>query len=77
MIDFLTTKDIVYAVAILLMAGWTAYKELREMRLTKRFNLDGNPERCQKHSDMISRLDERVKSLEEDVHDVKDMLRGK
>ena len=77
MIDLFTTKDIVYALAILIMAGWTAYKEIREMRLTKKWNLSDNPKRCQEHGEAIARLEVRAGVIEDDVKEMRDILRGK
>jgi hypothetical protein len=56
-------KDLVLALLSLIVAALGLLK-VRELRLTKKYNLKGNPTRC---GEMIA----RVEALEDDVKEIK------
>jgi hypothetical protein len=70
------TKDIIYAIAIIIIMAWTIYKETKEMR-ARSAGLAPNPLRCQEHGEGIAKLEERVKGVEDDVREIKELLKKK
>ncbi len=63
---------IVEALAILILGGWTGYKEImsrrerkREEALTEQFGMKANPTRCAEHADAINELRDDVKRIKE------------
>ena len=59
------------ALGILIVAGWNAWKEIRERRTTKKFGLLENPERCAEHANRLTKLETHVEVIREDVKEIK------
>ena len=69
------TKDIIYAVSILIITAWTIYKEAKEVKARKVSHIQANPKRCTEHAVALGKLDERLKSVEADIKEIKDELK--
>jgi hypothetical protein len=70
----LNLQTIASVLAILILAGWTVWKELRERVKLKRYGLALNPERCKQHAEAINSLTEQVKDLKECAHKIADKV---
>lgn len=68
-------QDYAYAICIVFLAAWHAYKEVKEMRAIRKYKLLGNPERCNEHGEALARLEVRVENIEDDIREIKEMLR--
>ena len=49
-------SQIIYGLAIIILAAFIAREKIREIKLTKRAGLKGNPERCAIHETKIGQL---------------------
>jgi hypothetical protein len=59
----LNAQTIATVLSIVIIAGFLAYKELRQWWLVKKYGLENNPRRCEEHRDAINELREDVKSI--------------
>jgi len=71
-------QTIVQSIAILIVGGFVAWQRVQEIRRTRHFGLEGNPERCNQHKEAIDELkdkgdkiDERLRVIEGDVRAIK------
>jgi len=55
--------DFIYGIAIILLSAFIAREKLKEVRLSKRYKLLDNPERCARHETKIERLEIDFKQL--------------
>ncbi len=55
--------DFIYGVAIILLSAFIAREKFKEVRLSKRYKLLDNPERCARHETKIERLEIDFKQL--------------
>jgi hypothetical protein len=69
------TKDIIYAISILIITAWTIYKESREHKARKVSHIAANPKRCTDHAEAIAELRADVKNIKEDIKEIKDELK--
>lgn len=60
----MTIPVIAQILAILTLAGWTVYKEIRERSKTRRYDLAENPDRCHDH-------EMRLRSIESNCAEIK------
>jgi len=49
-------SQIIYGLAIIILAAFIAREKIREIKLTRQHGLKGNPERCAIHETKISQL---------------------
>ena len=63
-------RDIAYAVAICIIVAWTIYKELKQNKLEREYNLDDNPKRCREHGEAIARLEEWAKGTDKRLDEI-------
>lgn len=56
-------SQIIYGLAIIILAAFIAREKIREIKLTKRAGLKANPERCAIHETKISQLQEEMNEL--------------
>lgn len=70
----LNPQTIASVLAILILAGWTVFKELRERHRTRKYGLLANPERCAQHADAINKLSIQVEDLRECAHKIADKV---
>jgi len=68
-------KEIIYAIAISIVAAWTIYKELHDKRLRKRWNLKDNPDLCREHGEAIARIEARLDGIDTRIGGIEDRLK--
>lgn len=61
----LNAQTIATVLSIVIIAGFLAYKELRQWWLLRKYGIPDNPARCLEHRDAINGLKEDVKSIKE------------
>lgn len=66
----MNSSTIAQIVAVIILAGWTIYKELRDRYKRRKFGLLANPERCNQHASAINELREQVAELQECSHKI-------
>lgn len=55
--------ELINAIAILILSGLIAWARYREKRLTERYKLGPNPERCARHEERLNQLENETKEL--------------
>lgn len=71
-------KDIAYAVAILIISGWTIYKELQRLKdktKEQEYELEPNPKRCREHGEDISAIKARLDGIDERLNRIEDRIK--
>lgn len=53
-------SQIIYGLAIIILAAFIAREKIREIKLTKQRGLKGNPERCAIHETKIGQIQEEM-----------------
>lgn len=56
-------SQIIYGLAIIILAAFIAREKIREIKLTRQRGLKANPERCAIHETKIKQLEEDVDSF--------------
>lgn len=67
----MSTSELIYGVAILIISGVVAFNRVREMKLTKKYNMLPNPERCAVMESRMKAVEEQVDKMMEDVEVLK------
>jgi hypothetical protein len=61
------SADFLQSLFIAIIVSYSAWKELREKRLSKKYNLPGNPGRCMDNLNRIIRLEDKIDELNADI----------
>lgn len=69
-----TLQMIAQVVAILVIAGWLAYKEISERTKQRSHGLLPNPERCRDHATAINSIRDDIVEIRSDISRIKDRL---
>lgn len=54
--------------------GWRIYDGIREKSLTRKYRLNGNPERCREHDVAIAEIKTDILNIKDDIREIKDKI---
>lgn len=64
----LSTIEIINSLAVLILAALIAWARYRERKLTDKYKLGPNPERCARHEERLNQIEGDVREIRNDCH---------